>query len=66
MGRSDLAISRNSTSVVDYLNISMYGFIGNSNVWNYGAIRPTFNLENEVVFISGDGSSLISPYRISI
>ena len=64
MGYYEWTISplTDDTNYVFIVNVS--GSVHNSVVYDYGAIRPTFNLSPSVELTSGSGS-MTAPYRIS-
>ena len=71
MGGYDWTITRNSDNSINVYTLYDtgyigYGYINNSNGINfYYGIRPTFYLNSNVKYVSGDGSSS-SPYRIAL
>lgn len=64
MGFCMWTITRDSTNDYTAFYVGNYGSVNNLNVsGNYG-VRPTFSLNNSVLYVGGDGS-ISSPIRIS-
>ena len=57
MGYYDWTLSRRA----DYSNFAFYvhidGFVNNFDVYNNIAVRPSFNLESSITYVSGSGSA---------
>lgn len=64
-GAYEYTISRNADNFNSYYHIDAWGYVGSFPLANVGsqAIRPVFYLNNNVKYISGDGS-IASPYRV--
>ena len=64
LGSSEWTISRNA----DFLNVAFYvaydGYVFNFRVYNNCAVRPSFNLESSITYVSGSGTQS-EPIRIS-
>lgn len=59
-----MVISRNSDNTNNAFNVNSTGNVNNNNVTNSYAVRPVFNLEMSVNFVSGSGT-MQNPIRIS-
>ena len=64
MGYYDWTISRNSDSSDRAFNVSYAGLVGFSDVLNGRGVRPSFNLESSITYVSGSGS-MSDPVRLS-
>jgi len=64
-GVSEWSIACRSDFSAYSFRVNGTGNVNNYNVNDSYGIRPVFNLKNDVVYVSGEGS-IFSPYRISI
>ena len=64
MGYYDWTISRNSDYSDYAFCVDFGGRVGRNAVYNYGGVRPSFNLESSITYVSGSGS-MSDPVRIS-
>ena len=64
MGYNEWTISRDSDSSDTAFDVSSYGYVGYYGVdFSYG-VRPSFNLESSVKYVSGSGS-MSDPVRVN-
>ena len=64
LGSSDWTISRNSGSYSNTFHIFYDGHLADNNVIGGNGVRPSFNLESSVKYLSGAGS-MSNPIRIN-
>ena len=63
LGSSEWTISRNSASTNNAFGVISTGNIGNSDVASSIDVRPSFNLDSSVKYVSGSGS-MSDPVRV--
>ena len=64
LGSTEWTISRNSGYSSYAFRVNSAGSVGNDNVTNSYAVRPSFNLESSVNYVSGSGS-MSDPVRVN-
>ena len=64
MGYYDWTISRNSDYSVNAFYVDYSGYVSNYNVTIIYGVRPSFNLESSVNYVSGSGS-MSDPIRVA-
>ncbi len=57
MGLNEWTISRGADYSNRALGVNYAGSVGNGNVYNDFAVRPSFNLESAITYVSGSGSA---------
>ena len=62
-GYTEWPISRSSSYAYGVFDVGSPGYVGTSNASNAYVVRPSFNLESSVTYVSGDGTAS-SPIRI--
>ena len=63
-GYTEWPISRSSSYAYGVFDVGSPGYVGTSNASNAYVVRPSFNLESSVTYVSGDGTAS-SPIRIN-
>ena len=64
LGTYEWLISRTSDFTRTAFYVSNAGYVGNGNVYNTTAVRPSFYLESDVTYASGSGS-MTDPLKIN-
>ena len=64
LGSYEWAISRDSNSTVSALGVGDSGRVSGDLVYVSGGVRPSFNLESTVKYVSGSGS-MTDPVRVN-
>ena len=59
-----MVISRNSYNTNNAFNVNSTGNVNHGDVTISGAVRPSFNLESSVKYVSGSGS-MSDPVRVN-
>ena len=57
MGYYDWTISRDADNSFDAFLVGNGGVVGSLYVHDYNAVRPSFNLESSITYVSGSGSA---------
>ena len=57
MGYYDWTISRDADGSSGAFRVTRDGGVGGNNVYNLSAVRPSFNLESSITYVSGSGSA---------
>ena len=57
MGYYDWTISRHADGSSDAFYVGDAGYVNYSYVYSYYAVRPSFNLESSITYVSGSGSA---------
>ena len=57
MGYYDWTISRNAGNSGHAFSVYSGGRVGYDDVYGYRAVRPSFNLESSITYVSGSGSA---------
>ena len=64
LGSYEWTISRFSDTAISVFGVSSTGFVSGYDVTNSYAVRPSFNLESSVKYVSGSGS-MSDPVRVT-
>ena len=64
MGYTDWTLSRSSNTLVNVFYVGSSGYVHNNNAGGNGGVRPSFNLESTVAYVSGSGTQS-DPIRIA-
>ena len=64
LGSEEWTISRSSGSTGYAFVVASAGFVGDGNVTTSIGVRPSFNLESSVKYVSGSGS-ISDPVRVT-
>ena len=64
LGSYEWTVSRNSDLTTSAFDVSSTGYVGSSYVTHSCAVRPSFNLESSVKYVSGSGS-MSDPVRVN-
>ena len=57
MGYYDWTISRDADRSNVAFRVNIAGYVDDNRVYNYSAVRPFFNLESSITYVSGSGSA---------
>ena len=64
LGSDEWTISRSSNSSNGAFSVGYYGYVYDNDVYYNGGVRPSFNLESSVNYVSGSGS-MSDPVRVN-
>ena len=64
LGHTEWTISRNSDIANNAFSVNYAGYVNSINVISFNVVRPSFNLESSVKYVSGSGS-MSDPVRVN-
>ena len=64
LGHTEWTISRNSDIANNAFSVNYAGYVNSINVTSFNVVRPSFNLESSVKYVSGSGS-MSDPVRVN-